>query len=318
MPSVRGRRPTATSSSSPSRPCRRRASTRTRPSSRLTRVTFASQQISTPWAASPSWTAAEANGSSRGRMRWPPSSRTTSLPSVAHAWASSTPTGPPPSTSRRPGASFAVVAARFVHGRASASPSIGGRRGVRPGRQHDRALGHQHVVADAHAALALEARPRRGHRDAAILQPRDHHRVVEVVDDLVAARERDAGGELAGRRLRRARHAARLVERLRRAQERLGRHAGVERALAADRGAPRRSRPAGRPRRAFPRTPRPRALHRRRPRRIPARPRGRSLLVLGGGRARGTLLPSRVACLRPASSCGRAARPRRRSLRPPA
>ena len=132
MPSVRGRRPTATSSSSPSRVVPSARSTRTRPSSRVTRVTFASQQISTPWAASPSWTAAEANGSSRGRMRCPPSRSATSLPRVAQAWASSTPTGPAPRTSRRPGASFDVVAARFVHGRASASPSMGGRSASEP------------------------------------------------------------------------------------------------------------------------------------------------------------------------------------------
>ena len=58
--------------------------------------------------------------------------------------------------------------------------------------------------------------------------------VSEVVDDLVAAAQHGGDVELPAGGLGGARHAARLGERLRRSQQRLGGHAGVERALAAD------------------------------------------------------------------------------------
>ena len=70
--------------------------------------------------------------------------------------------------------------------------------------------------------------------DAALLEPGQLRRVVEVVDDLVAPREHRADVELAGRSLGGPRHAARLGERLRRAQQPLRGHAGVERAFPAD------------------------------------------------------------------------------------
>ena len=78
-------------------------------------------------------------------------------------------------------------------------------------------------------------------------------------------------------------HAPRLVRQLDRSEQRLGRHAGVERALAADQPVLDDRDRTARSRRAGPRTP-------RRPRRRPARPRrtrarSRSLRfsVLGGG-----------------------------------
>ena len=58
--------------------------------------------------------------------------------------------------------------------------------------------------------------------------------VVEVVDDLVAPRQRRGHVQLAGHRLGGTRDPARLGQRLRRAQQRLGGHAGLERAFAAD------------------------------------------------------------------------------------
>ena len=109
-----------------------------------------------------------------------------------------------------------------------------GQRRVRARGEDDGALRHQHVVADAHAALALEDRLPADDRDPAVREPGDHDVVVEVVDDLVAPRERGCGVEPAGHGLGSTRDAPRLVERVRRAQQRLGRHAGVERALAAD------------------------------------------------------------------------------------
>ena len=65
---------------------------------------------------------------------------------------------------RLSGASFAVVASRFPHGRASFSPGIGGIAGAAPGRDHDRLPRDEHVVADADALLAVE--PARAHARA--------------------------------------------------------------------------------------------------------------------------------------------------------
>ena len=66
------------------------------------------------------------------------------------------------------------------------------------------------------------------------LEPRHLVAVVEVVDDLVAARRARPHVELAVDRLRGARDAPRLGQHLAGAQQRLGRHAAVEGALAAD------------------------------------------------------------------------------------
>ena len=132
-------------------------------------------------------------------------------------------------------ASRAVVASRLVHGCASRRPGIGGIAALAAGGDHDR------------AARDSASRPptRRGARpagapwprtsvDAALLEPRQLRAVVEVVDHLVAAREHRRDVELAGDRLGRAGHPPRLGERLGRAQQRLRRHARLERALAAD------------------------------------------------------------------------------------
>ena len=65
-------------------------------------------------------------------------------------------------------------------------------------------------------------------------EPRHLARVVEAVDDLVAALQHRLRVEVAGHRLAHARDAAHLGEQLAGPEHRLRRHAGVERALAAD------------------------------------------------------------------------------------
>ncbi len=88
--------------------------------------------------------------------------------------------------------------------------------------------------SDPDAALAVQPGAPAHQRDPARLDPGQLARVVQVVDHLVAAGEHRADVERPGRGLGGARDAARLGQRLRGAQQRLGGHAGVERALAAD------------------------------------------------------------------------------------
>ena len=90
------------------------------------------------------------------------------------------------------------------------------------------------VVADVDAPLAVEDAEAAIELDPAVLEPRQHAAVVEVVDDLVAAVERGLDVDPAGHRLGRAGDAVDLAQDLLRAQEALGGHAGVERALAPD------------------------------------------------------------------------------------
>ncbi len=97
-------------------------------------------------------------------------------------------------------------------------------------RDHDRATRHQHVVADDDPPLAVEPPVSPDERDAALLEPGDHRAVVEVVDDLVAAREHRGDVELPDGDTR---HAPRLGRELPGPEKRLRRHAGEERALAA-------------------------------------------------------------------------------------
>ena len=74
-----------------------------------------------------------AKGSSLGMRRSPDTTTvTSSAPRVRHACAISTPTGPPPSTSRLCGTSLAAVALRLSHGSASWRPSMGGMAAVLP------------------------------------------------------------------------------------------------------------------------------------------------------------------------------------------
>jgi hypothetical protein len=121
---------------------------------------------------------------------------------------------------------LAVVASRFVHGSASESPAIA--------REHDRATRAQALLADTQLTLALEHATTAKQLDPALLQPGQLACVVEVVDDLVAPRERSCNVELAFGRLRRPLNAARLRQRLRGAEQALRGHAGEIRAFPAD------------------------------------------------------------------------------------
>ena len=144
------------------------------------------------------------------------------------------------------------------------------RRG-RPGRDHDRLARRQALVAHDHCALAVERGAAAQELDPAVVEPRDHAAVVEVVDDLVAAGEHELRVELAVDELAHARHALGLVEELAGTQQRLRGHAGVERALAADQLLlDDRGLQARRPPRAQPR-PRPPGPRRSRSRRTPWR-----------------------------------------------
>ena len=100
--------------------------------SRRTAVAFWPVRMSTPCSFSDSVTSSQANSSSRGSSRRSPSISVISAPSEQYAWLISAPTTPPPITIRLAGTCFAVVASRFVHGLASARPSIGGSAGVVP------------------------------------------------------------------------------------------------------------------------------------------------------------------------------------------
>ena len=90
------------------------------------------------------------------------------------------------------------------------------------------------MPGDVDALLAGEHAEAAEELDAPVLEPRQHRGVVEVVDDLVAARQRGLDVEVARDGLRGARDAADLAQDLGGAQQRLRGHAGVEGALAAD------------------------------------------------------------------------------------
>ena len=177
----------------------------------------------------------QANSSSLGISRRAPSISVTWQPSVWNACAISTPTTPPPRTTSRSGISLAIVASRFVHAPSIASsPAIGGIAGSEPVARKTARLRLDLLVADGHPPLAGEPPVAADQLDPALLEPRQLRVVVEVVDDLVAAREHGRDVELAGHGLGRAGDALGLGERLVRAQQRLRRHARPERALAPD------------------------------------------------------------------------------------
>ena len=154
-------------------------------------------RTSTPYSSSASVTCAHANSSSRGSSRRSPSISVTCAPSVWNACDISTPTTPPPMITSRSGISFAVVASRLVHASSIASsPSIGGIEGSEPVDEDHRARRLELLVAHPHPPLAGQLADAAHERDVAILQPRQLRRVVEVVDDLVAASEHGLHVEL--------------------------------------------------------------------------------------------------------------------------
>ena len=234
MSVVFGWRPIATSSCSARTGPPESSSTVTSPSSARTAVALVPSSTSTPFSRSDCSTSSLANGSSRGISRSPRSISVTSEPSELYACAISTPTTPPPRIASRSGISFAVVASRLVHGFASRRPSIGGISGALPVATTTARRATSVSSPTRTRALAVEAAGAAHHRHAALLEPRHHVRVVEPVDDLVAALQHGVHVEVAGHRLAHARDAAHLGEQLAGAQHRLRRHARVERALAAD------------------------------------------------------------------------------------
>ena len=207
MSPVHGVRPIETRISSASNGWPSSTSTCTAPL-RDTEVTDAPSRTSTPPSRSAASTCSLANRSSRSISRSPRWTSVTREPSDDQACAISTPTTPPPRIASRGGTRFAVVASMFVQGAASASPARAGSPPRCRSRSRRRA-----------ARRAPRRRPRRAsrpraavaadERDAALLEPRDHRRVVQVVDDLVAPREDGLDVELARPR-RRERAAPRL------------------------------------------------------------------------------------------------------------
>ena len=129
------------------------------------------------------------------------------------------PNTPPPRITIAPGTSLAVVASRLVHGSASRSPSIGGNAGARAAGEDHRPARLELVVADLDAPLAGQHAEAAVELDPAVVEPRQHRAVVEVVDDLVAAVEHRLHVELAGDRLGRAGDAPDLAQDLLRAQQ---------------------------------------------------------------------------------------------------
>ena len=200
-----------------------------------TRSASAPSRTSTPKRArSAAATSSPANGSSRESRRSPPSTSVTFVPSEAQAWASSLPTGPPPSTTMLAGTSWALVASRLFQVRTESRPSIGGIAAPEPVATTTARSARSSCSPTTISPLAGEAALAAEQLDPPFLQPGQLDRVVPVVDHLVAAGEDRRGVEpvLAGDRD--AGHAVGLGQHLGRPQQRLRRHAGVVGALAAD------------------------------------------------------------------------------------
>ena len=152
----------------------------------------------------------QANSSSLGSSRRAPSISVTWQPSVWNACDISTPTTPPPMHHQALGD---LLGDRRVAVRPRAVDRVQAvdrrHQRQRAGGEEDGALGLDLLVADGHPALARAAAPwPRMSVDAAVLEPRQLRAVVEVVDDLVAARERRRDVERAGHGLGRARDRA--------------------------------------------------------------------------------------------------------------
>ena len=119
----------------------------------------------------------------------------------------------------------------FVHGRASASPGIGGTAGVLPVAITTASRAASSSSPTMHAALAGQPAAAAHERDASLLEPGQLTAVVEVRDHLVAAREHRGHAERAELE---PGYAGDLTCELDRAQQGLRRHARVEGAFAAD------------------------------------------------------------------------------------
>ena len=141
------------------------------------------------------------------------------------------------------GTRFEVVALTVVPGPHRVEAVDRRHRRAAAGGDDDRPRRGQDVVADDDPALAVEAAGAAEELDAPLLEPGQLARVVEVVDHLVAPRQRRLGVEAPGDRLLHARDPAGLGEQLAGAQQGLRGHARVVGAFAAEEPAARRSRP---------------------------------------------------------------------------
>ena len=118
--------------------------------------------------------------------RSPRCTTVTREPSDDHACAISTP-APPPRIARRGGTAVAVVASMFVHGDASARPGTGGIAAALPVAM---TTAPRDDSSSPTTTTSRTGRPvTTDQRDRTLLEPGDHRRVVQVVDDLVAAGE---------------------------------------------------------------------------------------------------------------------------------
>ncbi len=215
---------------------------------RTTLVTVVPSRTSTPAARRPSATSFPANGSVRPSSRSARSSRVTCDPSPAYAWAISHATTPPPRTTSRSGTCSALVASMLVQGRASRRPSIGGTAAEVPVASTT-ACRATSTTGSPPAPRPRPDAPRPGARGRGPgrcpRRPASRLRagVVPGAGPVVAPGQHLGDVHLAGP------HAAHPVGRGRqvhRPQQRLGRDAGVEAALAARPAAAPRSRPTGR------------------------------------------------------------------------
>src|SRR5450755_145485 len=230
--SVRGRRPTATTISLPSTRSPSLKSTVTLAPSRRTARASTPTRTSTPRSTSAACNCSPANGSSRVSKRSAASSNVTVEPSALYACAISTPTAPPPSTTRLRGILPAVVTSRVGPRPGLGQPRDRGHRRTATDRDHHRLTSLTEQLTNPHTALALEASKASNQRDTAVLEPRNRTRVIHVVNDLIPARKHCVDVDLTAHGLGRARNAARLGQRVSRTQQRLRRHARIKGALA--------------------------------------------------------------------------------------
>ena len=178
------------------RPSGPRSDTVTAPlaASRTAPVTEVWVRISAPASRSASATSSPAKGSILGSSP-PPRTRTvTCAPSACQAVAISTATTPPPTTTRRPGTCWALVASRLVQGFTSARPGRSGSTGAAAGAHGDGVPGGQDVVlalgaGDADLAGAVQPAVAAVEVGADAVEPLDLAVVLPVRGVLVAVGE---------------------------------------------------------------------------------------------------------------------------------
>jgi len=170
-PSVWDVRPIATSSSSPVNVRRLKLERyRPPPSSRRTAVAFVPSTTSAPASSSASATWSEASSSSPAISRWSASTTVTFAPSEAVGRGHLRADDATAEHKQRSGDRFRGRHSRFVHGRASRRPGIGGIDA--PSRSEDHGFASaQQLVADLDLALAGEDALPAHERDPAFLVP---------------------------------------------------------------------------------------------------------------------------------------------------